>query len=64
LIARPGGVILPAKQREAFRMSESESRGIPYGSIGTVLFCAVALVLQVLLFLGFWETLNRYAPMP
>jgi len=38
-------------------MSGYGGRGVPYGAIGVVLFCAVALAVNVLLFLGFKQTL-------
>ena len=38
-------------------MSEEAGRGVPYGSIGAVLFCLVSLVLNILLFMGFKQTL-------
>ena len=40
-------------------MSYGEGRGIPYGSIATVVLGAIALALQVLLFIGFYETLTH-----
>lgn len=40
-------------------MSYGESKGIPLGSIATVVLGAAALVLQVLLFIGLYETLAK-----
>ena len=40
-------------------MSYGEGGGIPYGSIATVVLGGLALVLQVLLFIGLFETLTK-----
>ncbi|HZZ35395.1 MAG TPA: hypothetical protein VFE03_06685 [Caulobacteraceae bacterium] len=38
-------------------MSADERRGVPYGPIVVVLYCAIAFAVNFLLFLGFKQTL-------